>query len=228
MEIEIDSKRNNPLLNRTEIYFTIKHEGEGTPNRELIRSELADKLNVKKENIIVNTIDSSFGKHEITGYAKIYSSIAKAKETEHDHFLKRNKLIEDEKKQGKKVKEAPAAEAKPVVDTSKPPKEEATAPRKDETPIEPEPTEEVKPEEPAKEEEPAEPPKAEEPEPPVEEPISEEPSKEQPPEKEMPSEEPVEKKEETAEEDVKEEEKQKEKPKEEETGEKNQAEEKKE
>ena len=39
MEIEINSKRNNPLLNRTEVYFTVKHSGEGTPNREIIRSE---------------------------------------------------------------------------------------------------------------------------------------------------------------------------------------------
>ncbi len=44
MEIEIDSKKNNPLLNRTEIYFTIKHIGEKTPNREIIRAELAEKL----------------------------------------------------------------------------------------------------------------------------------------------------------------------------------------
>jgi ribosomal protein S24E len=61
METEINSKRNNPLLNRTEIFFTIKHKGEGTPNREIIRGELANKLNVKKENIIVKTVHSSFG-----------------------------------------------------------------------------------------------------------------------------------------------------------------------
>jgi small subunit ribosomal protein S24e len=71
MEIEIDSKRNNPLLNRTEIIFTIKHEGEGTPARELIRNELADKLNVKKENVVVNTINTSFGKQFI-GKSKRY------------------------------------------------------------------------------------------------------------------------------------------------------------
>jgi len=108
MEIEIDSKRNNPLLNRTEIYFTIKHEGESTPNRELIRSELAEKLNVKKENIIVNTVDSSFGRQEISGYAKVYSSISKVKDIESEHILKRNKLIEGEKKPVKK-EGAPAA-----------------------------------------------------------------------------------------------------------------------
>jgi len=113
MEIEIDSKRNNPLLNRTEIYFTLKHKGEGTPNREIIRSELAEKLNVKKETVIVNTVHSSFGIQEITGYAKIYSSLEKSKEIEPDYILIRNKIIEAKEK-GKKKAEAkkPAGEPK--------------------------------------------------------------------------------------------------------------------
>ena len=44
MEIEIQSKTNNPLLKRTEVHFTIHHDGGKTPKRELIRSELAEKL----------------------------------------------------------------------------------------------------------------------------------------------------------------------------------------
>jgi ribosomal protein S24E len=114
MEIEIDSKRNNPLLKRTEIYFTVKHEGEGTPNREIIKSELAEKLNVKKESIIVSSIDSSFGVQQITGYAKVYSSDKKSKDLEPNYLLKRNKLIGEEKK-GEKKEAAPAeTEAKPA------------------------------------------------------------------------------------------------------------------
>ncbi|KYK27202.1 hypothetical protein AYK20_03000 [Thermoplasmatales archaeon SG8-52-1] len=108
MEIEIDSKKNNPLLNRTEVYFTVKHEGEGTPNREIIRSELADKLNTKKENIVLNTVHSGFGNQEITGYAKIYSSLTKIKEIEPEYILERNKLIESKEK---KPKEKPTEKA---------------------------------------------------------------------------------------------------------------------
>ncbi|MCK4233733.1 30S ribosomal protein S24e [candidate division WOR-3 bacterium] len=106
MEIEIDSKKNNPLLNRTEICFTVRHEGGSTPNREIIRSELAEKLNVKKENIIVNTINTSFGIQETTGYAKIYSSVAKAKDGERRHILKRNLIGVEEKKKEEKKTEA--------------------------------------------------------------------------------------------------------------------------
>ena len=107
MEIEIDSKRNNPLLKRTEVYFTVKHEGEKTPNREIIRSELADKLNSKKENVIVNILKSSFGKHETSGYAKVYSSFESIKGLERDYILKRNKLGETKKDK----KEAKTSEA---------------------------------------------------------------------------------------------------------------------
>ena len=78
MEIEIQSKTNNPLLNRTEVHFVIHHKGEGTPKRELIRSELAEKLNVKKENIMVNFMKSSFGSTETLGYARVYKSVEKA------------------------------------------------------------------------------------------------------------------------------------------------------
>lgn len=129
MEIEIDSKKNNPLLNRTEVYFTVKHEGEKTPNREIIRSELADKLNAKKENIILNTVHSGFGNQEITGYAKIYSSLTKIKEIEPEYILKRNKLIESkEKKQKEKSTEKapvePEEKAKEEKPVAEPPKEE--------------------------------------------------------------------------------------------------------
>jgi small subunit ribosomal protein S24e len=105
MEIIIDSKRNNPLLNRTEIYFTVKHEGEGTPNREIIRSELAEKINVNKEKVIINNVQSSFGSPEISCYAKIYPSLKQSKEIERDYILKRNKLIESEKDKTKKSDE---------------------------------------------------------------------------------------------------------------------------
>lgn len=110
MEIEIDSKKNNPLLKRTEVYFTVKHAGEGTPNRELIRSELADKLNSKKENIIVNILKPGFGINVTTGYAKVYSSAEGLKGLENEHILKRNKLLGETKKDKKEVKtsEVPA------------------------------------------------------------------------------------------------------------------------
>jgi len=184
MEIEIESKKNNPLMNRTEVFFTVKHKGEKTPNREIIRSELADKLNAKKENIIVNSINSSFGTQETTGYAKVYSSLQKAKDLERDHILKRNKIGVTEKK--KEEKDEEKKEEKPIEEKteetpSEPSKEEPEA--KPETPAEPE-----KPEEPSAEPEATS-------EPPAEEPKVEEPKEETPVEPEKPAEESADKKE---------------------------------
>ena len=111
MEINIDSKRNNPLLNRTEVHFTIIHEGEKTPNRDLVRTELAEKLNSKKEKIIVNYINPGFGKSQSTGYAKIYDSVDKIKDQERKFLLKRNTVggAKKEKPKEEKKDEKPDA-----------------------------------------------------------------------------------------------------------------------
>ncbi len=132
MEINIDSKRNNPLLNRTEVHFTIIHEGEKTPNRDLVRTELADKLNSKKENIIVNYINPGFGVSKSTGYAKVYSSQEKIKDQERKFILKRNKIGETKKAKSEKgEKSEDKTSEKP-----KPPKEEAKSEEKTEKPKE--------------------------------------------------------------------------------------------
>ena len=128
MEIVIDSKRNNPLLNRTEIYFTVKHEGEGTPNREIIRSELAEKINVNKEKVIINTVQSSFGTQEISCYAKIYPSLDQSKDIERNHIIKRNKLIGSEK--GKTEKPQQAEKKPEEAQKTETPKQEPEAPEK--------------------------------------------------------------------------------------------------
>jgi small subunit ribosomal protein S24e len=138
MEIEIDSKKNNALLNRTEVYFTVKHDGEKTPNREIIRSEIADKLNVKKEHVIVDYINTKFGVQILSGYAKVYPSLETTKQLEPNYILKRNKLAGDkskdkkgEKKSGEEVAEKPVEIKKEQV-KGEPKKEEV----KKEAPVE--------------------------------------------------------------------------------------------
>jgi small subunit ribosomal protein S24e len=116
MDIEITDKKNNPLFNRTEIHFTINHEGEGTPNREIIRSEIAEKLNVKKENIIINNISSSFGIQKSRGYAKIYTSPKKLENLENKYILNRNKTIKKEKKKEEEIKKPEKEEVKAETD----------------------------------------------------------------------------------------------------------------
>ena len=105
MDIEINEKKNNPLLNRTEVHFTINHEGEGTPNREIIRSEIAEKLNVKKESIIIDNVSSSFGIQKSRGYAKIYTNQKKSEDLERKYIIKRNQPATKEKKKDEAKKQ---------------------------------------------------------------------------------------------------------------------------
>lgn len=112
MEIEIQSKINNSLLNRTEVHFIIHHEGESTPKRELIRGELAEKLNVKKENIMINYMKSSFGTTDALGYAKVYKTLKEAKTGERDYILVRNNALVKEKKTAKEKEKKPVEPSK--------------------------------------------------------------------------------------------------------------------
>ncbi|MCD6542380.1 MAG: 30S ribosomal protein S24e [Thermoplasmata archaeon] len=115
MELEILEKRENPLLNRTEVKFRIKHEGEKTPERELVKNDLAEELKVSKDLIIIDYIRPHFGIAVSSGYAKIYKSVEDGKKVEPDYVLKRNnfgiKTKEEKKEKEEEVKEAEAEKA---------------------------------------------------------------------------------------------------------------------
>ena len=102
LEVEVTTRKENPLMERTELHFIISHEGERTPKRDIIREELATLLNVKKERVVVDSVKPGFGWQKAKGYAKIYSSKEKAQEFERKHILKRNHLLEETKKKEKK------------------------------------------------------------------------------------------------------------------------------
>lgn len=129
MEIEIKSKKNNPLLNRTEVYFTVKHDGEKTPGRDIIRNDLAEKLNSKKENILIHSIKTGFGSAVTTGYAKVYSSLDKTKGLERKYVINRNKgsggKQKEKPKEEKKESEEKTKEEKPSEKPEEKPEKEA-------------------------------------------------------------------------------------------------------
>jgi small subunit ribosomal protein S24e len=126
MEIEITSRKNNPLLNRTEVRFIIRHQNEKTPTRAIIRDELAEELNAKKEAVIVDELVSHFGLQQTEGYAKVYTSMKKAEELESKFLLTRNKIISKKEK-----KEEAPAEEKPVVEPPAETQETAEEPKEE-------------------------------------------------------------------------------------------------
>ena len=128
MEIEIVSKKENELLDRTEVTFKALHPKEGTPQREVVREKLASMLKASKDRVVVDAMDSEFGKMETVGYAKVYKTKEAAMKFEREHVLVRNKLKEAVKKEKKAAapppgKPAAASPAKPAEKTPEKPAE---------------------------------------------------------------------------------------------------------
>ena len=145
MDVEITDKKQNPLLKRQEIRFKILHPKEPTPNRDSAREKIASLSNVKKEQVIIDNLETTFGMSETKGYAKIYASKEEAMKNEREHHLVRNKLKEGKKKpKAKPPLEAgtpppagpPAAEggeeAEKKEETETPPAEESKEDKKEE------------------------------------------------------------------------------------------------
>ena len=87
MEIEIESRKDNKLLNREEVCFTMCYEGK-TPSRHKVRKQLKDILG--KNIIIVEYIKPVYGAQQARGYARAYSSEKQARMVEPHHIIKRN------------------------------------------------------------------------------------------------------------------------------------------
>ena len=116
MDIEIVAKKENELLERTEVTFKAVHEKEGTPERDAVREKLSAVLKAPKDRIVVDSMTSEFGRMDTLGYAKVYKSKDAAMKYEREHILVRNRL-----------KEKAKAEKKPAEKAEKP-KEEADKP----------------------------------------------------------------------------------------------------
>lgn len=113
MNLEITEKKENPLLDRVDVRFKLLHDGEKTPARSVVRDQLATSLNVKKDHVIVDHMQSDFGRGITSGFAKVYKSVEKARYHERDYLLKRNELyIPPKKKEG--APEAPKEAKKPA------------------------------------------------------------------------------------------------------------------
>lgn len=105
MEIKLVSKAENKLLNRLEVQFVVSYDEGATPTRDAVRDELAKVLKVKGGPLVIDHINTEFGKRESKGYAKVYNSMEDAARVERKHILERNRLLEQkpEKVEGEEV-----------------------------------------------------------------------------------------------------------------------------
>lgn len=111
MDLTVTQKRENGLLDRTEVYFSISHPEGGTPKRAEIRKTLAAGLDAKDGVIILDWARSEFGRTVTRGYAKVYKSKDRAMALETSPILIRNGLMAAVAKAEPPPKEPPAAPA---------------------------------------------------------------------------------------------------------------------
>lgn len=60
-KMEIVDQKKNPLMKREEVVFSLEHKGKATPSRMDMIKEIASKLNVKEDLLIIDRIISAKG-----------------------------------------------------------------------------------------------------------------------------------------------------------------------
>jgi small subunit ribosomal protein S24e len=99
MEITINEKIDNPLLNRTEIRFECTYQGDATPKVLDVKNRLVATLNVDKNLLVVHNLKPSYGEGKANGYAKLYDSEENLNKIEMDHVVQKNKEAAKEEKE---------------------------------------------------------------------------------------------------------------------------------
>lgn len=99
MDINVNEKIENPLLNRTEIHFDCIYQGEATPKILDVKNRLVALLDVNKNLLVVDKVKPSYGEGKADGYAKLYDSEESLAKIEKEHVLAKNKEPEKETKE---------------------------------------------------------------------------------------------------------------------------------
>ncbi|HII85898.1 TPA: 30S ribosomal protein S24e [Candidatus Bathyarchaeota archaeon] len=91
MEIKITSVKENPLLKRKEVMFSIDHGPAGkTPGRLEVRKAIAGESKTNTELVFVQGIETKTGTSSALGFANIYESTEQAKRVEPEYIVERN------------------------------------------------------------------------------------------------------------------------------------------
>lgn len=103
--MKILEQKDNPLLKRNEVKFSISFSGS-TPSRKEVKEMLCSKLGADNSLVVVDIIKQGYGSPEVKGYAKVYAD-KEAMGIESKYKLERDAGVKKEKKAESK---APAKE----------------------------------------------------------------------------------------------------------------------
>lgn len=98
MKVEINEQKDNLLLKRKEVRFTVDHKGGSTPTKGAVTEELKKLIKANGSVIVIDNMESVFGTGVTKGYAKAYDSLEAAFEVEKEHIMARNGYTKPEYK----------------------------------------------------------------------------------------------------------------------------------
>lgn len=89
MEIEVMEERENPLLERKELWLKLRFEGS-VPQRKEVRDKIAALKACDQNLVVVQWIRPVFGAREAKCFVKIYNSKEAMLSVEPKHIIRRN------------------------------------------------------------------------------------------------------------------------------------------
>ena len=101
MEVKIVSKKENPLLKRKEVTFTVVHTQGKTPARLDIKRSIASELQISDKLVFVKKMKTMTGTNTTIGEANAYETEVQAKIIEPSYIMKRNSPPEKPKEEAK-------------------------------------------------------------------------------------------------------------------------------
>jgi len=91
MQIKIESTKNNQLLKRKEVGFSITQgPKEKTPPRLEVKKALAVEMKIGDEVVFVKRMHTKTGTNITQGVANVYQTVEQAKVVEPEYIRKRN------------------------------------------------------------------------------------------------------------------------------------------
>ena len=99
MDVKIVSKKENPLLKRKEVQFTVVHTQGKTPARLDIKRSIASELQISDKLVFVKKMKTMTGTNTAVGEANAYETEAQAKLIEPTYIMKRNSPPEKPKEE---------------------------------------------------------------------------------------------------------------------------------
>lgn len=110
MKVDVTEKRQNKILQRQEINFTVKESGR-TPSRKELREKVAALVGADEKNLVIDVLKTSYGTVNVSGVARVYKSNEELRALETKPIIERN-FGKAEKPKPAEGEALPAAKAK--------------------------------------------------------------------------------------------------------------------